>query len=92
MNEQRAFWKGFALAGGLAIVFFAGRVSAGPLPSATVLDDTSRELGNIRSELRDLRSEISSIRRDGIKITGEVDVDAEVQGKFGGTSVPVTSK
>lgn len=39
MNEQKAFWKGFVLASGLAIVFMAGRVSAAP--EKETVDDVS---------------------------------------------------
>lgn len=77
MNERNSFWKGFLLAGGLSIVFWAGRVTAGPIPSPTVLDDTSRaiekcaeKLDRIADRADKLASSVESIKSDGVQVRG----------------------
>lgn len=66
MNDQASFIKGFLLAAGLAVVFAAGRASAAP--EAKVVDDVSRSLDS-------LTTEVSRIRRDGVPI--------QLENKFG---------
>ena len=89
MNEQKAFWKGFGIATGLAVVFLAGRATAGPVETLKTLDDTSRELSKITSELSDIESEIGDIESSvthmknyGIKVNGPVTVRGETSGAY----------
>lgn len=58
------------MAAGLAVVFFAGRVSADPVASPSVLDDTSPAVEKVASELSEIKSEIRSIRSNGVELKG----------------------
>lgn len=76
MNEQRAFWKGFLMATGLAIVFVAGQVTAAP--EIRAVDDVSRavesltrEVDGIGDSLSSIKSDISHVRSYGIPIQVE---------------------
>ena len=70
MNEQRAFWKGFLLAAGLAVVFYAGRLTADPVRAVETLDDTSRAVEKVASEIDDLNRTLEGIERNGISVRG----------------------
>ncbi len=69
MDERRAFFKGFLLASGLAVIFMAGRVSAAP-GDATV-DDMTRAVENLTREVSDMGDDLDTIRRDGIPVQVE---------------------
>lgn len=73
MDERRAFLKGFLLATGLAVIFMAGRVSAAPGDIA--VDDMSRAVEKLTSEVSDMGDDLDTIRRDGIPV--------RVENKFG---------
>lgn len=70
MSEQRAFWKGFLLAGGLAVVFYAGRLTADPVGAVETLDDTSRAVEKVASEIDELNRTLEGIERNGLSIRG----------------------
>lgn len=82
MNDQRAFWKGFLLASGLAVVFWAGRVTADPVGPVGALDDTARAVNEAVREIRGIKDEVARLRSDGLP----------VKGSFGSSSSPVYVK
>lgn len=88
MNDVRSFWKGFGLAAGLAVVFFAGRVSADPIPSVEKLEDYSRVLDSMNRNLEKMSSAVQDIQRSGVKIEGEV----SVKGTYNSMSYPIHTK
>ncbi|MFM9872444.1 MAG: hypothetical protein ACKVQS_03140 [Fimbriimonadaceae bacterium] len=85
MDERRAFLKGFLLAAGLAVIFMAGRVSASPGESA--VDDISRSVEKLTSEVSDIGDDLRQIRSNGIPVQIEKkfgsDFDVRVENKFG---------
>lgn len=80
MNEQKAFWKGFVLASGLAIVFMAGRVSAAP--EKETVDDVSRAIENMTREVDGIGDSLSSIKSD-ISHVRSYGIPVQVENKSG---------
>lgn len=96
MNEQRAFWKGFLLAGGLAVVFIAGRVSAGPVPTPKVLDDTASAVKDVASKVGDVTSKLSTIADKVQNVADSVDKlnrdGVQIKGAYNSANYPIHVK
>ncbi len=88
MNDARSFWKGFGLATGMALVFFVGRVSADPVSSVPRLEDYSRTLDKMASQLEKVASAVDNMNRSGVKVDGEV----SVRGAYNSRSYPISVK
>jgi outer membrane murein-binding lipoprotein Lpp len=79
MDERRAFFKGFLLATGLAVIFVAGRVSASP--GTETVDDMTRAVDKLTSEVSDMGDDLRQIRRDGLTVEQKFGSEWKVSSK-----------